>query len=142
MKISAKQSISLGIILSMLSVILGAFGAHALTALISSRMVEVYQTGIQYQIFHASALILVGLFSVFASHRQQTMQVFKHLSRASALFVLGILLFCGSLYGLAFSEAALGERISWLGMITPFGGLAFILGWLYFFFAVKHSDLL
>ena len=141
MNIPAKHSISLGVILCMLSVILGAFGAHALKSLLSSRMLEVYQTGIQYQMFHASALVLVGLFALLASHLQLSQRVFTHLSRASALFLLGILLFCGSLYGLAFSEAALGERISWLGLITPLGGLAFILGWLYLFFAVKHSDL-
>ena len=98
-----------------LAVAMGAFGAHGLKASLSPDLLAVYQTGAQYHIFHALGLLLVG---VLASHRPRALVTW-----AGWLLFAGIVLFSGSLYVLAIS----GER--WLGMITPFGGTAFIAGW-------------
>ena len=110
-----------GVFFSMLSVVFGAFGAHALKSLISIEMMDVFNTAIQYQIFHALGLIFLGLLMhLFADTDQQI----KRFSIAGNLFLVGIILFCGSLYVLAIS----GLKI--LGAITPLGGLAFIIAWL------------
>ena len=105
--------IKLGIIFCMLSVIIGAFGAHSLENIISDKM-ETFKTGVQYQIFHGLALIITGLLSI----------VLKiDLSLSGYLFVLGICLFSGSLYLISI------YKYSFLGMVTPIGGLSFIIGW-------------
>jgi uncharacterized membrane protein YgdD (TMEM256/DUF423 family) len=98
-----------------LAVAMGAFGAHGLKAALAPDLLAVYQTGAQYHIFHALGLLLVG---IIASNGPRAL-----LSWAGWLLFAGIVLFSGSLYLLAIS----GER--WLGMITPFGGTAFIAGW-------------
>ena len=98
-----------------LAVAMGAFGAHGLKAALAPDLLAVYPTGAQYHIFHALGLLLVG---VIASHRPGSLVTWS-----GWLIFAGILLFSGSLYVLAVS----GER--WLGMITPFGGTAFIAGW-------------
>ncbi|MEX2524242.1 MAG: DUF423 domain-containing protein [Gammaproteobacteria bacterium] len=109
--------ILLGSLNLMLVVILGAFGAHALGNRLSESMMSVYQTGIQYHFYHAVGLILVGIIAFHIS--APTL-----LKWSGGLMLLGIVLFSGSLYLLTLTETR------WLGMITPFGGLAFILSWL------------
>jgi uncharacterized membrane protein YgdD (TMEM256/DUF423 family) len=98
-----------------LSVVLGAFGAHALKARLSPEQLQTFETGVRYQMYHALALLLLAaLFTRLA----------PGFARASGwCFVLGAVLFSGSLYLLATA----GWR--WLGPITPFGGLCFIVGW-------------
>jgi len=98
-----------------LSVALGAFGAHALKAKLSTEMMAVYQTGIQYQQFHALALLGVAL--LMNNHPSPS------LTNAGWLFTAGTLIFSGSLYALALTEVKI------LGAITPIGGLAFLAGW-------------
>jgi uncharacterized membrane protein YgdD (TMEM256/DUF423 family) len=97
----------------------GAFGAHALRDRLSADMLQVFQTGVTYQMYHALALLAVGVllarFSVDGS---------AWLSGAGWLFVAGTVLFSGSLYALSLTGT------TWLGAITPLGGLAFLLGWL------------
>lgn len=93
----------------------GAFGAHALKSVISSEMLAVYQTGVQYQFYHSLALLLLSLIIL---HYDNTT-----LKAAGWLFLLGIVLFSGSLYLLAVTG------VKYLGIITPFGGATFILGW-------------
>ena len=107
----------LGAILGGLSVACGAFASHALKAHLSPRSLEIFETGARYQMYHALALLIVGL-------------LFYQLSDSSAwltisgwAFTVGILLFSGSLYALSLSG------IGWLGAITPVGGLAFLVGW-------------
>jgi len=95
---------------------LGAFGAHALKSKLTPAMLAAYQTGVQYQFYHSIALLLIG---ILLFHIQNT---WFHLSGLA--FMIGIVLFSGSLYALSISG------IKWLGMITPIGGLSFILGWL------------
>ena len=95
-----------------LAVIAGAFAVHALKASLPGAMLEIFKTGAQYHLIHALALGLAALApGVWAR-------------RAAALFFIGIVLFSGSLYALALT------RIHAIGIATPFGGLAFILGWL------------
>jgi len=98
------------------AVALGAFAAHGLKSRLPLDLLAVFQTGVQYQMFHALALLALAVLAK---------QVISNtLLLAGTLFVLGILLFSGSLYLLALT----GTRT--LGMITPIGGLAFLGGWL------------
>jgi len=102
-----------------LAVAAGAFGAHALRERLSSDMLDVFQTGEQYQMYHALALIgvgiLLGRFSIDGS---------AWLNAAGWLFIAGTVLFSGSLYALSLSGVTV------LGAITPLGGVAFLLGWI------------
>lgn len=96
---------------------LGAFGAHALKARLAADSLAVYQTAVQYHFWHALALLGVALaWPHFSDH--------AWLRASGWLFAAGLLLFCGSLYALA-----LGAPRQ-LGLVTPFGGAAFVLGWL------------
>jgi uncharacterized membrane protein YgdD (TMEM256/DUF423 family) len=106
----------LGSVNGLLAVALGAFGAHVLKDRLSSDMLAVFQTGVQYQMYHALALILVAVLS------RQITQI-AAFGWSGWLFLVGIILFSGSLYALSLS----GIKI--LGAITPLGGLAFLAGW-------------
>ncbi len=99
-----------------LAVALGAFGAHALKARLTPDLVTTFETGVRYQMYHALALLAVAL----AMTRVSATSL---LNLAGWLFVIGTLVFSGSLYLLCFT------RRRWLGAVTPFGGLAFIAGW-------------
>ncbi|NCT66043.1 MAG: DUF423 domain-containing protein [Rhodanobacteraceae bacterium] len=98
------------------AVLLGAFGAHALRGLLDEHALATWRTAVDYQFWHALALLGVGLLAQARSSRA--------LSVATIAFVTGLLLFCGSLYALA-----LGAPRGF-GAITPLGGVAFITGWL------------
>lgn len=111
-----KTFILLGALLGGLGVAAGAFGAHALRAQLEPRMLEVFETGVRYQMYHALALFAAAWLV------QQTEATAAHL--AGWAFVAGILLFSGSLYAMAFG----GTR--GLGAITPVGGVAFLIGWI------------
>jgi len=110
-----KTFLLLGAVAAFLAVILGAFGAHALRGRLSPEMLAVFQTGVQYHVYHALALILVS--AIMGRMSGWLIQT------AGWCFVAGIVLFSGSLYLLA----ATGVTI--LGAITPIGGLAFLIGW-------------
>ena len=113
--------IKLGIIFCMLSVIIGAFGAHSLESIIGDKM-ETFKTGVQYQIFHGLALIVTGLLSI----------VLKiDLSIAGYLFIVGICLFSGTLYLISI------YKYSFLGMVAPIGGLSFIIAWSILFYKIS-----
>ena len=115
--------IALGSASAMISVAMGAFGAHALSQRLDPRSLEVFKTGAQYQMTHSLALIAFGLWaSLFSARTPEGAAP----SLPGWLFVAGILLFSGSLYALTLS----GVRA--LGIITPFGGVAFMAGWLVF----------
>lgn len=109
-----------GSILAGIGVILGAFGAHGLKAA-APESVPTFQTGVQYQMYHAFALLIVGiLFEKFPV---------KYMNWAGICFLVGILLFSGSLYALSLLKATGKVGLGGLGIITPFGGLFFIIGW-------------
>ncbi len=111
----AKLFLSLGAISGALGVMIGAFGAHGLKSKLSDQMLTVYQTGVQYHFYHTFALLAVGLLALkFQSGL---------LTSSGWSFLVGIIIFSGSLYALSLSG------ISKLGAITPIGGLFFILGW-------------
>lgn len=109
--------IAIAAINGFMAVALGAFAAHGLKARLAPDMLAIFQTGVQYQMYHALALFGVGLLCMQISD--------SALLRASAWsFLAGIIIFSGSLYILSLSG------IRWLGAITPIGGGGFILGWL------------
>lgn len=121
-----KLALSAGTFFGGLAVILGAFGAHALKEKLSPDQLQIFETGVRYQFYHAFALIAVSLLANKLSP--------SHLNYAGILFIMGIFFFSGSIYLLATREL-LGID-SWklvLGPITPLGGLCFVLGWLVLF---------
>lgn len=99
-----------------LAVVFGAFGAHALRDHLQETELAVYRTAVDYHMWHALGLAIVGL----AAERQPQVRLLRWSGR---LMLAGIVLFSGSLYALSLSG------IRWLGMITPLGGLAFIVAW-------------
>lgn len=109
--------LSAGALLGLLAVIIGAFGAHGLEGILSEHALKSYQTGVKYHFYHVTALLCVGILC----SKQPSTSRFLKLSGIG--FIVGILLFSGSLYLLAITG------ISKLGIITPFGGLALIFGW-------------
>ena len=111
----------LGAILAGLGVALGAFGAHGLKKIVPAETVSSYQTGVQYQMYHAFALLIIGILSERFSR--------NIMSWSGAFFVLGIVLFSGSLYLLASLKAMNKVGVSGIGIITPIGGLCFLIGW-------------
>ena len=114
---NAKQILQLAGISGALAVGLGAFGAHSLeSVLIQNGRLDTFQTAVNYHFYHTLALLGIG---VLASVKPD----WKGISFAAWSMLLGILIFSGSLYVLSLTG------ITWLGAITPLGGLAFILGW-------------
>jgi uncharacterized membrane protein YgdD (TMEM256/DUF423 family) len=126
MPAAAKLFIAIGAVAGALGVVLGAFGAHALKARLSPELLAVYQTGVQYHLWHALALVAIG---IVALHLPASVP----LKWAGWLMLAGIVLFSGSLYLLA----ATGSR--WLGAITPLGGAAFIAAWLALAYALLRA---
>lgn len=123
-----KMYLILGATLAGLGVILGAFGAHGLKQLVGPETVTTYQTGVQYQMYHAFALLFVGLLYDRLPGNL--------LNWAGILFVSGIVLFSGSLYLLASLKAMNKVGVSGIGIITPIGGVLFILGWIFLITAI------
>ena len=112
-----KTFLLLGSLNAFLSVALGAFGAHGLKSRLSEEMLQTYQTGVNYHMFHAFGLLIVGVVAQLLSNSTL-------LNWAGWSMSLGILLFSGSLYLMSVTG------VRWLGAITPFGGIGFLVGWL------------
>ena len=127
MPILAKTFLFLGGVGMLLAVALGAFGAHALKKTLAPDLMAVYQTAVNYHVYHALGLLAVGL---LALHLPES----ALLRWAGILLAVGVLLFSGSLYALSLSG------IRWLGAITPFGGIAFMIAWLLLAVAVIRTD--
>lgn len=112
-----KFSLVAGSIFGAIAVMIGAFGAHALKPMLTAtNRLETFETAVKYQFYHALALLLVGLLCYHLNH--------PALKWAAYGFVGGILIFSGSLYVLCLTG------VTWLGAITPIGGVLFILGWI------------
>jgi len=126
MNLSSKSIIASGAVLGAIAVMAGAFGANALNGKVSPEMLEVFKTGSQYQMYHALGLIGVGI----VYHLWQN----KLIRIAGWLFLIGILLFSGSLYLLVLLNT------QWLGAITPLGGTAFIVGWVLLAIGVWRAE--
>jgi uncharacterized membrane protein YgdD (TMEM256/DUF423 family) len=105
-----------GAIFMALSVLFGAFGAHALKTRLTPEMMQVYQIGVEYQFYHALGLLFAGIIGFQIDS--------KWVGRAAMFLGIGIILFSGSLYLIALSG------IKAIGVITPIGGLSFIAGWI------------
>ena len=112
----AKLFIILGSCSAMLAVVFGAFGAHALKNRLDDHSLSVFETAVQYHFYHSFALLIVG---IIALTQPETVM----LKSSGWLFFIGLLIFSGSLYTLSLTG------ITWLGALTPLGGLAFIGGW-------------
>ncbi|RKP54160.1 DUF423 domain-containing protein [Cohnella endophytica] len=118
--------VKIGAIAAMLSVAIGAFGAHMLENRISADDLDVYKTGVQYQMFHSIGILFIAILL-------ERMPANKPALWAARLLTIGIVLFSGSLYVLALS----GVKV--LGAITPIGGVAFIAGWISLAFAARRK---
>lgn len=119
-------ALAAGALAGLTAVMLGAFGAHALRDRLAPDLSAIYQTAVQYQFWHALALLAIGLL-------QAQWQRSAALRWATACMAAGILLFCGSLYLLALT----GVR-QW-GAVTPFGGTLWVLGWALLGYAVLRQ---
>ncbi len=117
-----KQLIRIGAVMAFLAIAFGAFGAHRLKDLVSAESVAVFDTGARYMIYHSIAIIIAGILYQYFSNRSVVY--------AGYSFVAGIVLFSGSLYLMTFFKAQGVVGISGIGIITPIGGLLFLLGWL------------
>ena len=123
-----KLFLIIGAILAGLAVALGAFGAHGLKKIADAETVAIYQTGVQYQMYHALALLLVG--AMIDRLSQGTV------GYAGFLFMGGIVLFSGSLYFISSLKAMNKVVPTAIGIMTPIGGMLFITGWLLLLIAI------
>ncbi len=109
--------IALGALNAAIAVAAGAFGAHGLRERLDARALEIFETGARYQMYHALAMVLAGILA--------SSSLARGAHTAGGLFQAGIVLFSGSLYALALTGT------KGLGAITPIGGLAFLVGWIW-----------
>jgi len=128
-----KNFLSIGALFGALAVALGAFAAHALKTMLPADAVAVFETGVRYQFYHAFALLIIGIASEKFSD--------KLVRWAGNCFITGVILFSGSLYAITVLRitGATGAY-RYAGIITPFGGLFFIAGWLLLFFAALRKQ--
>lgn len=122
--------LKIAIFVSALSVVLGAFAAHALKNIIPATSLITFETGVRYQFYHAFALMIAS--TVLYKNCYQRFVVI-----ACRFFSFGLIFFCGSLYLLAI----LGPNYGFIGAITPIGGMCFIIGWIMLFASVNHKNL-
>ncbi|PHR58263.1 MAG: hypothetical protein COA43_10900 [Robiginitomaculum sp.] len=122
------RTLILAALFALIAVIFGAFGAHALKANLDAAQISAYEIGVRYQYYHAMALFIVGILGILATETSFRISR-KFLAFASVCFTLGIILFSGSLYLLSCREILGVTSWTWLGPITPLGGLFLIIGW-------------
>jgi len=125
--LSARVYLMISAISGLLSVALGAFGAHGLKKVVSPSMLTVYQTGVQYQFIHTLALLALALF-ILSPKSDEMNKLMNQIKWSANLMLVGIVLFSGSLYTMTFMSVS-GGFPAWLGPITPIGGLTFIMAW-------------
>ncbi len=119
-----RTGLMLGTAFAGLGVAFGALGAHALRSMLGHEMMDVFETGVRYQMYHAFAIIAAGLMTRMLENSLGGIRV------SIVLFAAGIILFSGSLYAIALTGRA------WIGYFTPLGGLAFIAGWVSLLLAI------
>jgi uncharacterized membrane protein YgdD (TMEM256/DUF423 family) len=119
-----RSFLTIGALFGALAVALGAFGAHGLKAIAPPETVTTFQTGVQYQMYHSLALLAAAI--IYGKLPN------KWIRWAGNCFIAGIILFSGSLYALTGLMATETTGLKGIGIITPFGGLFFIAGWLFF----------
>jgi uncharacterized membrane protein YgdD (TMEM256/DUF423 family) len=124
---NAKQIIQTSAIFGAVAVGIGAFGAHGLKDILAETgRLETFETAVKYHFYHSLAILMIGILALLKPD-------WKQLSTAAILMAIGILIFSGSLYILSLTG------ITWLGAITPLGGVAFIAGWGFLFLAVTKN---
>ncbi len=117
-----KTALIAGAFFAGLGIVLGAFGAHALKQVLNAEQLQIFETGVRYQMYHAFALLAGGvLYATFPSRLVRLSCIF---------FLIGIVLFSGSLYAMTFMKIQGQVGLGGLGIITPIGGVFFVLGWL------------
>src|SRR4051812_10695859 len=108
-----KPALTSGALFAAIAVILGAFGAHALKQVLTPELLQTFETGVRYEFYHASALLATGIIYAFIPNKQ--------LKLASAFFMIGILLFSGSLYALTMLKMNGVVGLGGVGILTPIG---------------------
>ena len=119
-----------GAALAALAVVLGAFGAHALKGVLPPDQLPIYETAVRYQFYHCFALIAIGITYHFTPVRPLRM--------AASCMLAGIFLFSGSLYAMTLMSIS-GAHLGPVGVLTPIGGLCFIIGWVFFIFGIAKN---
>lgn len=110
-----------GAVLGVLAIILGAFGAHGLKAHLSPEQLQTFETGVRYQMYHALFLLFVGSTSLVST---------EYKSIIFYLVIIGVILFSGSIYGLATNQLS-SFNFKSIGFVTPIGGLFLIASWVF-----------
>ncbi|RXK85284.1 DUF423 domain-containing protein [Filimonas effusa] len=124
-----KGYLRLAVLLGALAVILGAFGAHGLKKIAPENAVAIFETGVRYQFYHVFAIALTAiLWKEFPN---------KWIERAGVVFLIGIILFSGSIYTLTWLISANITGARWIGPLTPTGGIFLIAGWLCLAMGIK-----
>ena len=124
---TTENSIKIAILFCLSAVILGAFGAHAFRDVLSESQISSFQTGVRYQFFHGLAILIISLNMNYFTDR---------LSSIIKIMSAGIILFSFSIYLLNIQDL-IGFSMSYLGPITPIGGLLLITSWTMLFFSIK-----
>ncbi|MFT4698256.1 MAG: uncharacterized membrane protein YgdD (TMEM256/DUF423 family) [Flavobacteriaceae bacterium] len=116
-----KKIVVIAAFLGALTIAIGAFGAHGLKELVDANALKSFETGVRYQMYHIIVLLVIGLTPIIPLKVKKTIFLF---------FIIGILLFSGSIYLLSLN-AILPFNAKSIAFITPIGGLSFIIGWFY-----------
>lgn len=127
-----RNFLSIAAFLGALSVALGAFAAHTLRSMTNADTVSIFDTGVRYQFYHTFALFIVAFLSEKINNR--------YMIWAGNCFIMGIILFCGSLYALTALAIAESTHKTLVGIATPIGGLFFILGWIFLYIAITRKE--
>jgi uncharacterized membrane protein YgdD (TMEM256/DUF423 family) len=128
-----KTLIKTAALLAAMAVLLGAFGAHKLKEFASVATLATYETAVRYQFYHVFALLLTGIL-----YKEYP---FKQVITAGKLFIIGTVIFSGSLYLLTYISIAGIDRLKWIGAITPIGGVILIIGWVLLAIGIKKQVL-
>jgi uncharacterized membrane protein YgdD (TMEM256/DUF423 family) len=115
-----------------LAVMLGAFGSHGLRNILDEKELATFDTAVRYQFYHSFALLFTGILFMQFSKR--------YLRWAGRVFIVGMLIFSGSLYLLSLMRATDKQGFDWLGAITPLGGICFVVGWIFMLIALTKKN--
>ena len=127
-----KKLILVGAFLGVITIVLGAFGAHALKKVLTESQLSTFEVGVKYQMYHALFLLFIANLN-FITHKEKTIIMY--------LVVVGVILFSGSIFLLS-TSALTKIKTSFLGPLTPVGGLFLIASWVYLFYItiVKNTN--
>jgi uncharacterized membrane protein YgdD (TMEM256/DUF423 family) len=123
---------SIAALLGALSVALGAFAAHSLRSMANADTVAIFETGVRYQFYHTFALFIVAFLVEKVNN--------KWMIWAGNCFIMGVILFCGSLYALTALAIAENTHKTLVGIATPIGGIFFILGWIFLYIGITKRE--